>query len=628
MERARDRRGGEREHVELEPERADQLLLRDAEALLLVEDHEPELLRDHVAAEDAVRADEDVHLARGEVAQHLLRLRGGAEARDHLDVDGEVAETRLERVPVLLGEDRRRAEDERLLAVDGDRERGSNRDLGLAEADVAADEPVHRPWRLEVFLHSFDRARLVFRLAIGKLGLEPLEPLVLQLVRVTRRLLALRVEADQLRRELAHRLAGARLQVRPRLAAELGERRRAGVGADVLRDLAELLVRDVEPILAAEADEEVVARDAGDLLRLEAEQLPDPVILVDDEVAGAQVGERGERATEAAVGTRGPLAEDLGVGQEHEPELAPDEAAARRRDREEELRLLGEVGAGLEHVSVGAAEQVLRPQGLAGVREGDDDAVAGADEPGELLLGLGEPARRERRPLGLEGERLRLRERVELGRALQADRVEPLLGPDAPHLLRLPDEVRHAVESEDEIGGDDRRRTLLGEERTAPWIDELGPPLRRRIDGRIGDRVQRPLGEGREDADLLDLVAEELDPQRLPTGGGKDVDDPAPHRELPALLGSLDPFVACERERLRQPFDTRLLPDLEPNRRRPVPRRRHPLGHCDRRRADETAPREHVERARPLPDEMRWRVQARKPTRRPVRAGAPRARRR
>ena len=46
---------------------------------------EPELLRDHVAREDAVRADQDVDLARGEVGQHLLRLGRPAEARDHLD---------------------------------------------------------------------------------------------------------------------------------------------------------------------------------------------------------------------------------------------------------------------------------------------------------------------------------------------------------------------------------------------------------------------------------------------------------------------------------------------------------------------------------------------------------------
>ena len=64
----------QREHVDLEPQRAQQLLLRDAEALLLVDDHEPELLRDHVADEHAVRADQDVDLALGEVGEHLLLL--------------------------------------------------------------------------------------------------------------------------------------------------------------------------------------------------------------------------------------------------------------------------------------------------------------------------------------------------------------------------------------------------------------------------------------------------------------------------------------------------------------------------------------------------------------------------
>ena len=76
VQRARDRRGGQREHVDLEPQRAQELLLRDAEALLLVEDDEAELLRDHVAREDAVRADQHLDLALGEVLQHLLRLGG------------------------------------------------------------------------------------------------------------------------------------------------------------------------------------------------------------------------------------------------------------------------------------------------------------------------------------------------------------------------------------------------------------------------------------------------------------------------------------------------------------------------------------------------------------------------
>ena len=68
VQRARDRCRAEREHVDLEPQLAQQLLLGDAEALLLVDDHEPELLRDHVAREHPVRADQDVDLPFGEVA--------------------------------------------------------------------------------------------------------------------------------------------------------------------------------------------------------------------------------------------------------------------------------------------------------------------------------------------------------------------------------------------------------------------------------------------------------------------------------------------------------------------------------------------------------------------------------
>ena len=180
VQRARDRRRREREHVDLEPERAQELLLRDAEALLLVEDHEPELLRDHVAREDAVRPDQHLDLALAELVEDPLLVGLRAEARDHLDAHREVAVALAERVPVLLGEDRGRAEDERLLPVQRGGEGGAHRDLRLAEADVAADEPVHRPRRLEVLLHRLDRLQLVVGLAVRERRLEPLEPVLVR----------------------------------------------------------------------------------------------------------------------------------------------------------------------------------------------------------------------------------------------------------------------------------------------------------------------------------------------------------------------------------------------------------------------------------------------------------------
>ena len=287
----------------------------------------------------------------------------------------------------------------------------------------------------------------------------------------------LRVERDQLGRELVHRLARARLEQLPRLAAELRERGRLRVGADVARDAAELLVRDVEAVVAAEREQQVVARDAGDLLRLEAEQLADAVILVDDVVARAQVGERLQRAAAEAPLARHAAAEDLVVGQEDEAELAPDEAAPRGLDREEEARLARKLVAGLEQLRLDAAQHPLRAQRLAAMRERDDDALPGAHERGELDLGLGEPARGDRRPLRLERERLPLRERVELGRAVERDRRQAVLRPDATHVVGLEDEVGRALE---------RRR------RDRP--ERAASPPRRRATPRRGRAAARPPG--------------------------------------------------------------------------------------------------------------------------------------
>ena len=74
----------------------------------------------------------------------LALLGGRAEAADDVDRERVVLEALGERAVVLLGEDRRRRQDEHLLAVVGGLEGGAQRDLGLAVADVAADQAVHR----------------------------------------------------------------------------------------------------------------------------------------------------------------------------------------------------------------------------------------------------------------------------------------------------------------------------------------------------------------------------------------------------------------------------------------------------------------------------------------------------
>src|SRR3954451_22117471 len=502
-----------------------------------------------------MRADQDVDLSLPEVGEHLLHLTRRAKARDHLDAHREVAVARAERMPVLLGEDGRRREHQRLLAVDGDGERRTDRALGLPEPDVAADEPVHGSRRLEVFLDGLDRGLLVGRLPVRELGFEPLEPVVSQVVREARCLLALRVQREQLTGELAHGSARAVLEVLPSLAAQLRQRRRRVVGADVARDLAELLVRDVQAVVATEAEEEGVARDGGDVFRLDPEQLSDPVVLVHDVVAGAEIRERLQRPASDAALARRTLAEDLRIRKQHETQIAPDEAAPRRRDGEEHLRLTRESVAVLEQTRVGAAQQVLLAQGLAEVGKRNDDPVARAHERVELVLCLRQTTRDERRPLRFERERLVRRQRVEPRGAADRDRLEPLFLPDPAHLVHFPDDVRAGGNRRNEISRH-RYRLIVVRER---GLDEVEPAFGGRIDGRRLDRVQSPLGERREGADLLDLVAPELDAQRLASRRREDVDKATAYCELPALVGALDSLVTGERERLGELLEADLL---------------------------------------------------------------------
>ena len=246
------------------------------------------------------------------------------------------------------------------------------------------------------------------------------------------------------------------------------------------------------------------------------------------------------------------------------------------------------------------------------MRERDDDAVPRAHEPEQLVLRLGEAPGRDRRPLRLELERLPTRERVELGGAVERNRRQAFLLPDRAHLVRLPDEIGWAVDGRDQVARVDDPCVGVVLPAVRPLrVDALAAPLGGGVDPRVGDRVQGPLGEGREGPHLLDLVPEQLHPQRLPPGRGEHVDDPSPDGELTALVDAVDALVARARERLGQSVEARLLADREADGLGAVGERRHPLRERRRRRADEPAGGEDVECPRPLTDEVRRRLEAR-----------------
>ena len=194
---------------------------------------------------------------------------------------------------MLLHQQRRGHQHGDLLAVLHRLERRAHRDLGLAVADVAADEPVHRDRLLHVRLDLVDAGELVRGLVVGEGVLELALPRRVRAEGVARRGLPGRVEPDQLAGDLAHRPAGPALRLLPVRAAEPVQRGR--LAADVLGDLVELVGGHVEPVagLAALAgrvlDHQVLAGGAGDGALHHLDVPADAVLLVHDEVAGPQL---------------------------------------------------------------------------------------------------------------------------------------------------------------------------------------------------------------------------------------------------------------------------------------------------------------------------------------------------
>ena len=287
------------------------VLVLDAEPLLLVDDEQADVLELHLLGEDAVRADDHVDGAVGEARDRLARLLVGLEPAERAHVHGESREPLAEGLEVLPHEQGRRHEHRDLLAVLDGLECGAHRDLGLAEADVAREQAVHRDRPLHVGLDLVDRLQLVGRLGERERLLELVLPRGVGAERVALRRHAGGVELHELDGDLAHGLAGAALRLRPVAAAHL--RQRGRLAADVAAEQVELVGRHEELVAGLAAlrgrvlEHEVLAHGGGRLLDARRAARPggtaaggdlalhhldeaaDAVRLVHDVVAGLQL---------------------------------------------------------------------------------------------------------------------------------------------------------------------------------------------------------------------------------------------------------------------------------------------------------------------------------------------------
>ena len=499
-------------------------------------------------------ADQDVDLALREPFDDLADLRRPAQARDHLHREGGVGEALAEGAEVLLGEDRGRDQHHHLLAVRGRLVGGAQCHLGLPVADVAADQPVHRPLGLHVGLHRLDRIGLVGGLPVGEGGLEAELPLAVRGEGVAAAHLALGVEVEELAGHLAGGAPRPRLQVQPALAAEGAELGLAAVGADVTADPGELVGRGEDLVSAAVLELEVVAGGARQRLRVETGEAGDAMVLVDHQIADPKLDRGGEPGAGRDRCRRSAAVEEAALRDYRELQLRRQEAVPQPCLGEAHPRLLRRLVP--EEGDVEAAEIEAGALGLAAALEGNDGAIAGADQLLELALGLRQGAGGEVGSLGAEGVLLpgvggaKRQARARVQRIGEIDvealgivgvhrrgHVLPVIAEGAGDLLARRDRhqrrLRHQVE---------RRAVTLNN--VLGFLAVLGGELRRRCQLDPLGVAEGALGEDREPPQRLDLVAEQLHPHRPLLGRRIDVEDAAADRELAPLLDLVDTLVA------------------------------------------------------------------------------------
>ena len=342
-----------------------------------------------------MRPDHDVDRALGEPCHDLLLLSLRREAAESIATStGNGAEPLVEGAIVLLRQNGGRDQHGHLLAVLHGLEGGAQGDLGLAKADVAADQPIHRPAAEHVALHLLDGALLVGCLAVGECLFQLALPDRVRREAEARRRLPGGVDLEQLLRQLGHRPADPSLGALPVSAAQLAE---GGPGATrVAAYAADLVRRQEDLVLSGEVELQVLLDIAAVLALRHAGIAGDAVVDVDQQVAGLQLAD--QIASDDPLG-RGQApdagrAEQFAIGQDHQAQRLVDETAGERAMDQAD----GAGRRGLAQLRHGRSRQARFLQQLA-----DAAGLVGADhhsaaahlvDPGAQAI---EPARQQGR---------------------------------------------------------------------------------------------------------------------------------------------------------------------------------------------------------------------------------------
>ena len=291
VQRPGNGRRGEGQHVHLAAELLEALLVGHAEALLLVDDEEPQVLKGHALLQQLVGADQKVHAPGADLPENPLCLPGGRKPGEDLDGHREVLEPAQGGGVVLLGQHGGGHQNGGLLAVQDALHHRPQGHLRLAVAHVAAEEPVHGPGLLHVPFDLLHGPQLVIGLGVGERLLKLPLPHGVRGEGEARAALPLGVELGETLGQVLYCFFRPGLLLGPLGAPQLVQPRALLVlpAADVLGHHVQLGGRHVQAVSPGVVDLDIVLLHAVHGHPLDAGEPAHAVVDVDHQVPGGQV---------------------------------------------------------------------------------------------------------------------------------------------------------------------------------------------------------------------------------------------------------------------------------------------------------------------------------------------------
>ena len=253
--------------------------------LLLVDDEQSEVAELRLLGQQRMGADDDVDRPVREPLAGLGRLLRRDEARQLAHLDRKAAEALHEPDEVLARKQRGGRNHGDLLAGHRRDEGRAHGDLRLAEADVAADQPVHRHPGVQVGQDVLDGRQLVLRLLVGKARAKRVPHVVGRLEDRRRAQHPLGRDPDQAVRDLADPRLHPGLLRLPGAAAELVE---DPLVVAVAAQEFDVLDGQVEAVSTLVFEVDHLVGGAERVHHLETDVAPDAVIHMYDHVLGAE----------------------------------------------------------------------------------------------------------------------------------------------------------------------------------------------------------------------------------------------------------------------------------------------------------------------------------------------------